>query len=388
MKNKKIPKILFVTRMALGGRIGPSMDHIDKLIKYYENRIIWFSISAQNDKTNQNYDIPYKSHPPIDKFVMIPLIKNFIRYVLGSRYLTLLISRFGKRHGADVVLADLSSDIISIGRMTAKKLRLPLVLLIHDDPISRLNNKVYPKIISKYLEEEFNKTMTFSKECAVISDYMGEYYDNQYNIRATTLYIGADEKRCAKPKNFLSNKKIITIGSLGSVHCFRNLDMVIEAISYLNKTYDGKYFSLKHIGDLPSKYLNLEDVHVTGWLDKEEVLKELKTIDIGLISVSFEISKKVTVMTSFPTKIHNYLEAQVPLLGIGPNYSAIVKFIKDFYCGQVCNNNSTEKISSKIIDIINNKDNYEKTKFGLLNAAKHFSRDNYFKNFEKIFTEI
>ena len=93
-------------------------------------------------------------------------------------------------------------------------------------------------------------------------------------------------------------------------------------------------------------------------------------------------------MTSFPTKVHNFLEAQVPLLGIGPDYSAIVKFIKDFSCGQVCNDISVRSISSTIDNIINDADSYEKTKTGLIKAANHFSREKFYRNFELLFEGI
>ena len=117
-------------------------------------------------------------------------------------------------------------------------------------------------------------------------------------------------------------------------------------------------------------------------------MDELKEIDIGLLSVSFQNSEKTIVMTSFPTKIYNFLEAQVPFLGIGPDYSAIAKFINNFNCGQICYKKNKEELISNIKYMIDSKKNNDKTNLGLMNASAHFSRDNYFKNFEEIFKNL
>jgi len=384
MSKKKIPKTLLLTKVELGDTKNPTMIYFDKLIQNYEGQIIWFSICEMKKKKYKNYNLPFKSHPPINQFVRIPLLKSVMRFALGTRYLTLLVCRFAKKYGAEAIFADLTSDVLSVSRMAAKKLKIPLITSIQDDPIARMIKKNYPVFIKKYIEREFNETMAYARTCAVVSDYMGEYYEKHHNVQTTTLYLGVDEELRSRPKKFLNENCTITIGSIGSIHCYRNFDLVIKAIDYLNKNYHEKSFFLKHIGDLPEKYLNVDNVYSTGWIKSEEVSKELEAIDIGLLSVSFNNSEKTIVMTSFPTKVYNFLEAQVPLLGIGPDYSAVAQFITEYNCGQVCNDSDTKNIVSKIKKIIDNKNNYISTRSGLLNTAEYFSRNQYFKNFEKI----
>ena len=385
----KIPKILIITQVELGDKKNPTMLYMDKLINNYVGKIIWFSICKIKNWESDTYDFPSAYHPPIDKFSRIPLIKFIIKYTIGEKYLILLASRFAKKHNAEVVFSDISSEVLSISRKVAKKVNLPLVSSIQDDPIARIKSKNYPKFISNHINNEFKKTLAFSKSCGVISDYMAEYYRIKYKINSIqTLYIGTEKRKCLHPRLSLKSKREIIIGSLGTVHSFDNFENLVKTVKYLNGIYKDKYFSIRHIGDLPSKYLSLEYVDITGWLSYDEVFKELSLIDIGLLSVPFESSKKVTLMTSFPTKVHNLLEAQVPLLGIGPDYSAIVKFIRDFSCGQVCNDISIQSISSTIDNIINDENSYEKTKTGLIKAAKHFSRENFYRNFELLFEGI
>ena len=389
MTKNKIPKILFITRVPLGNQRNPTMIYMDKLIKNYKNQIIWFSINNLNYSKPNDYKIPFKSYPPFDWFIRFPLIKNFFRFFIGTKFLTFSAYRFGKEHKAKVVLADLNSEVLIVGRMTAKKLGVPLITSIQDDPISRLLKKKYPESINQFLKNQFKKTMTYSTSCAVVSDYMGEYYEKKFNVNTTTLYLGAKNNKTQKQGKILFEEKTIIIGSLGSVHSFKNLDLVIESINCLNKkNYRGKKFSLKHIGELPEKYLNLDNIHVTGWINRENLMDELKEIDIGLLSVSFQNSEKTIVMTSFPTKIYNFLEAQVPFLALGPEYSAIAKFIKNFNCGQICDKMNKEELISKILYMIDSKTNLDKTNRGLINAAAHFSRDNYFKKFEQIFKNL
>ena len=235
MTKNKIPKILFITRVPLGNQRNPTMIYMDKLIENYKNQIIWFSISNLNNSKPNNYKIPFKSYPPFDWFIRFPLIKNFFRFFIGTKFLTFSAYNFGKKHKAKVVLADLNSEVLSVGRMTAKKLRVPLITSIQDDPISRLQKKGYPKFINEFLKNQFKKTMIYATSCAVVSDYMGEHYEKKFNVKTTTLYLGAKKNKSQKQKKILFDKDTIIIGSLGSVHSFNNLDLVIESINYLNK---------------------------------------------------------------------------------------------------------------------------------------------------------
>ncbi len=377
-----MPNLLFATCMPLAESRSASMAFMDILLRKYPEAFAWYSFRPPAPADKNPYSIPY-SYSNISDGPSNPI---WLRHLLnlGPRAWAKgrLAAQFGRAQKVQVVLADLAFESVTAGRIAARKLGLPLLVSIHDDPVNRIRVKGYPHWLVQWYEREFAKTLRAASGVAVISDYMGEVYQKRYGVRTTTLYPGVDEAACLPQRPLDPNKSTVVIGSVGSVNDAANWECLLDALKLLNEKGTTHQYRLLHIGRLPQAFRVSEDVEVTGWLPEDEFTRQLARLDIGFLNWSFDPLQAETGRTSLPLKIHSYIQAQVPMVALGPADSTVIRFVQDYHCGAVCTSPDTVNLSLCVKNLLDNTAQIDEISLGVSELKLRFSRDIFFDTFQ------
>lgn len=381
-KSATAPRILFVSCMPLEKPRTASMVFMNVLLERYHQQFIWFALRNPRERSNNPFDIPYMHAPQLRRLARFPMLRQFMRLTVWARYQGAQAAQFARLHGVEVVLADLAFEAVVAGRVAAELLRVPLLASVHDDPVNRIAVKDYPEWLVERFAREFAKTMRAARKCGVISPYMGEIYQAKYGVETTTLYVGVKEDSCLSPRRLEPQKTPLIIGSVGSFHCAENWQLLIDAVRRLNERLGADKFRILHIGKLADKLPVTDEVEVTGWLPEDEFLSQLNRIDLGFLNWSFDSAFEVTRRTSFPLKIHSYIQAQRPMLALSPPDSSTTRFVETFQCGVACSEQNVEQLASRLEEILCHTQRYAEALSEVKRLKKIFSRDKFFESFE------
>ncbi|MBN1304028.1 MAG: glycosyltransferase [Anaerolineales bacterium] len=360
-----------------------SMAYMGILLEKYAEKFVWYSLRPPVVKDKQTgFGVPYAYGPSFNWFSRFPNLKRWFRLFPWAWFAGWAAAKFGRSREVGLVYVDMAFEAVLAGRVAAWLLKLPMVIMIHDDPVHRIRVKDYPEWLVKLYEREVTKTFRAAKTCAVISDYMGEKYERQYGVQTTTLYPGVTADKCLEIRSLDPKKGPVMIGSVGSIGSVENWELLLSTVKNLNSKSDRRKFKVLHIGHLPVGFPTSDDLEVTGWVPESEFTTHLGRLDICFLNWSFSPELAETGRTSFPLKIHSYIRAQVPFLALGPVWSSVVRFVQDYQCGLCCTEENVPLLGEKISELI-----HPETYLEVVNRVKElkrqFSRDEFFARFEK-----
>lgn len=374
-------KILFLTCMPLTEPRTASMRFMGVLLEEYPKAFTWFSTRSPRPNVENPFNIPYEFSNRLKRPTRIPYLRQFLNLGPWARYLGRKAAVFGREQNVEVVLADLAFEAVVAGRIAAKALEVPLLVSVHDDPVNRIEIKGYPDWLVRFFEANLDRTMRRTTRCGVICKYMGEIYEERYSVETHTLFIGAEKCKCLPTKSPEEIEDPILIGSVGSVNSINNWNLLMDSIRLLNQRYDRIKFRILHIGNISDDLQVPNEVEVTGWVPEEEFRYHLSRIDAGFLNWSFDPKQAETSRTSFPLKIHSYIEAQRPMIALGPSDSSVIRFVDEFNCGITCTVPDVEKLADKIEQLMVDK-RYRQSSEQVRNLMADFSRDAFFRSFE------
>lgn len=376
------PRVLFVSCMTPSAHRSASMAQMAALLDQYADHFAWFAL--RKPKEPNPFPVPLDFAEPLARPARIPRRLNQILN-LGpwAAHMGRLAADFGRQHHADVVLTDMAFEAVVAGRVAAQKLGLPLLTMVQDPPVNRLRTKGYPVWFLWWYERQFAKTMRASRRCAVVSDYMGEAYRQRYGVETATLYLGVDPSSCLEPRPFSPHQPVITIGSVGSILSASNWDLLIQTVRLLNRAEGKDRYRILHIGTLPAGIQAAPEAEVTGWIsDPAEMQRHLARLHLGFLNYPFDPEFAETGRTSFPTKIHSYIQAQVPMIALGTADSTVIRFVQDYHCGAVCASPDAEKMAECIREFSLSQPRWEDALVNLARLKQVFSRENFYEAFQ------
>lgn len=359
-----------------------SMAFMNVLLERYPKRFAWFSLRGGETPTWNPHATPYAACPSPRRPSRFPSLRLLLTYFIWPFFQAFKAGRFARENGCAVVLADLAFEAVIAGRLAARFARLPLLVNVHDDPPNRLRLKSHPRWFQRWYEKQFRKTLRAAKRVGVISDAMGEVYQQRYGVQTTTLYIGVEPENCLAPHCPPPEKQPILIASLGSVNSTENWNLLISAVKKLNQEQGTGKFRLLHIGSLSPNLPAPPELEVTGWLPEEDFLRQLDRADLCFLNSSFSPDLAETGRLSFPLKIHSYIQSQRPMLALGPSDSSVVRFVRAHACGPVCDQANAGLLAQTIQDFIQDPKGCDRALQGLAELKKKLSRETFFESFE------
>ena len=159
--------------------------------------------------------------------------------------------------------------------------------MVHDDPVNRIRIKHNSHWLVGLYKCEFIRTLHAARRCAVISDYMGEVYQERYGVETLTLFPGVETGKCLPPHMLDPQKSPIIIGSVGSVISPENWNTLLEVIQLLNQRHGAGNLQLLHRGALPENLQLSDDVETTGWLPSIRFCASARALRYGFPQLGF-----------------------------------------------------------------------------------------------------
>lgn len=111
-------------------------------------------------------------------------------------------------------------------------------------------------------------------------------------------------------------------------------------------------------------------------------MRQLERFDMGFLNWGFSPEMAETCRMSFPLKTSSYIQAQVPMLALGPSDSSVVNFVQDYKCGIACTKPSPVELATQLETLLFKECNYQESLKGVERLKGIFSRQQFFKNFE------
>ncbi len=184
------------------------------------------------------------------------------------------------------------------------------------------------------------------------------------------IYNGIINTARKKIKKKLS-KKVIYAGSFSTS---QNLEIILYLVKKLPEYYF--YFVGEHPKHFKNKIKQFQNIKLVKYLTREKLMKLQSEMDFGIASLPNEFDYAI------PAKIFEYLEANIPIIGILPPAGAAYSLIKKEKIGLV---SAPENINSLIDDLTNlNQDQYNKLLKNAMGVKEKYSREEQAKKLEKL----
>lgn len=211
--------------------------------------------------------------------------------------------------------------------------------------------------INRYLlRKKMDKTITLSDKNYCIIDEQAKVYQDIYGINFDLLYKTGKFSVKPKTKQITSPLKMVYAGNViyGRIDTIRNLAKAIKKINQQGLQIVFEIYTANPIETTIKKELEaIEGICLKGKVNYAQIPEILSSSDVLLHVESFEKQQMLATSLSFSTKLVDYFEAAKPILAIGWEKAASVKYLKENNLGFVASNDS--ELQEQLQKILDNK---------------------------------
>jgi hypothetical protein len=326
------PKLLVLSSSLPGSRHGGGVIQDAILSRYPRDRYVCVSLKGPEGERGPEQATPsLKGVPCLVAPVTpeprwrgarfyLPLVRA-LGYFLLSPWRAIEIADFGRRHGVELVWAELQGESLLLAANVAARLKVPLAGTIWDDPEGWLADGRYDFISRRLLRLRFRQALQAARQVSTISEAMQAEYRRLYGLESVILRYGHDLGDApGAPAD--RQPEAIVIGFCGSVYGEDAWRGFLTACARINA--EGRLPPVKILifGSTTFPYPH-PGVEVTcrGWLPVRGMLRGLAAADFCYLPYWFTPEKRRHAELSFPTKLTTYLAAGRPVLYHGPPYA-------------------------------------------------------------------
>ena len=264
-------KILHIVEAFGGGIFTVLTDLINGLNDKFEI-VVAYSLRPQTPENFKDY---------FNDNVKFIEVKNFTRSINFNKDIKALkeIKDIVKEEKPDIVHLH-SSKAGILGRLGIHDRRIKMFYNPHGFSFLKLDDSKLKRIIYKAIEKG---TAIINPKCTIVGCSRGEYEESKkLNKNAICVNNGINIEKLEEETKNLENKeinynhlKICTVGRIGFQKNPKVFNEIAENFPDLQFTWIGD-------GELKNE-LTSQNIKITGWLEKKEVLKELNNNDIFLL---------------------------------------------------------------------------------------------------------
>ncbi len=310
---------------------------------------------------------------------------------LQELYLNFIINpqviSFARKNRVDCIWSILQgkSMIVSTWNIV-RKLNIPLVTQVWDDPNWVLMNSGLDLVVQKDLFKKFDYLIASSQVCATASWQMSKQYEKKYKVKTIPIVAPGDKKLSKKFRKM--NVRQIHIALAGQLYAQTEWQALVQALSNQNWFVLGKPVKLHLFGHFLKNDFNKDlPIELHSYKSQTKLIELLSDMDICYCPYWFDRSFEAVAKTSFPSKITSYLVSGRPVLFHGPKYASPAVFIEENGCGVCCYSLESQDIIKAIEAIIQSPAEYKKlVKNGRQAFLKYLTLNNFESSVKELFS--
>lgn len=238
-----------------------------------------------------------------------------------------------------------SPNAICLAERMMSTCTLPFVATVWDDADYLTSSYHFDPWTTRGVLRRFAAVLSRARRVAVASEGMSELYRAKYHVDGIPLIHGIHPSLWQSPvATATTGKPTQVIGFAGSLHCKREWNAFVAAVSEWNRT-EPSDIRIRFIGRFPRfGARSASFVETVGPLSLPDTLKQLATTDAAYVPFWFDRGHAWAAQTAFPSKISAYVAAGVPVLYHGPVVSSPTAFLRRYPVGLACHSLETAEI--------------------------------------------
>lgn len=337
-----LPKLLVLGSSLPGSQAGGGVVRDEILQKYPRDRYVCFSaeprdrFAATQELPESLRGVPCQVGPLVPELPLRgarfyrPLLRALGFSALAAWRLRQAIA-FGRRHGVELVWAELQGDVLVIAQQVAAGLGVPFVGTIWDDPEGWLADGGYDRLGQRLLWTRFREALRGARHLSTAGEAMQQAYAREYGVKSVILRHGF--ARAVPPGRRNGDEGKIVIGFVGNAYGRDAWAAFLAAVADLNASGRLPAIKLRVFGgQFPHRHAGVE-IEVRGWQPQDIMLRQIAETDFCYLQYWFDPSKRRHAELSFPNKFETYLAAGRPIFFHGPEYAGIAKTMQDYQVG-------------------------------------------------------
>jgi len=239
-----------------------------------------------------------------------------------------------------------------------KKRSISYHLTIFDDPFSNQQFQPFKNKLDIVYKELFIKAKSIDTPTHALSDFY--ISDNKIAESCITAesFVGIFKSICKKPG---VNRSICKIALAGSIYGIDALNCFLETLNAIMNKQKIEFHLITNAPKIYLKYIKhrypviFENIKIKPFVAEYELAEKLQEYDLLYLPMLFNEKHRFKTNTSFPSKTHNYLTSQIPIIVHSPQSSSIYQFFSENKIGFTIG--SLE--NKEILDAFNNLNRQE-----------------------------
>ena len=213
----------------------------------------------------------------------------------------------------------------------ARQRGLPLHVICHDDLLRVVNA---PGSYASWLDRQFAEVYRSAASRFCVSPFMRDAYRERYGSDGTVLYPSRSAD-CpdfdAPPQRSTLNGHPFTIAFGGSINS-PGYALALTTLATALEPLGGRLLVFGPHAVRGSQQMGLSRPNVTlcGLLPSTELMARFREeVDALFVPMSFDLSERANMESSFPSKLTDYTAIGLPLLIYGPPWCSAVRWARD-----------------------------------------------------------
>ena len=259
----------------------------------------------------------------------------------------------------DVIYAQSSSrDSILFCLAIHSYLKKPLIFHMMDDWPTIISEGLFKRYWQKKIDREFRILLDRANILMSISNFMAYEYKIRYGKNFVTFHnpinIEFWQKHQRNNYELSDGPTILYAGRIG-LGISNSLELVAKAVQLVNEELK---ISIKFVLQTQEKPLwinNYNNVVHNSFVSYNDLPKVFSQADFLLLPYDFSQKSIKYIKYSMPTKASEYMVSGTPIIIFAPEVTAVVKYAKEYNWAKVITENTINKISCTIKQLIQDK---------------------------------
>jgi len=247
---------------------------------------------------------------------IFPKYLFFVSQYYSKKYTDFIINYIEKNEINRIWIYFDVLPILILNRILSKK-NIKYHLSIFDNPFSVNYNKKLKSELYPIFKRTFKNADSIDVTTNELLQQISGYKLNEFNKPCKLSLAGQFKKPIRMPVISKDVKKICLAGSIFGIDALDNfLSSCSNRMQEMEIQFDiYSTFSRYHVSYIRNKFPHVsKNINFYGFIKESDIVEKLQTYDLLYLPLYFGLEKLSQSISSFPSKLHNYLSSGIPII--------------------------------------------------------------------------